>query len=325
MVAKKPDVRSIYDIMDLGDMKFPDSTFKTLNQINVSKITESKVIGGRPLTYISWADAWTWLKLMYPDASMKVYETSDGSPLFTLNKSGYVKVGVTVNGSEHIERLAVMQSNRSMPLDAIQATDVINTIQRCATKAIARHGLGMHVYRGEDIPDDDNEAKAKAQPAAKPAPIVKTATANVTPKFVPATEIAPTAEPTGPTLAQRRTTITAQIEADDTGRKEDIAREIIALMGERAFATAKEETLIAIEEAFNAPLKNGNGKANDVKVPANKDDIRLEIINIKSKSLTNKTMVDDFVSKMKKNTVTELTDAEIRDLYILLKTQGVEV
>ena len=176
MTAKqKPDVKSIFEIMDLKDLKFPDSTFKTLNQINVSQITETKTIGGRALSYLSWADAWTWIKLMYPDASMRVYETPEGSPLFALNKSGYVKVGITVNDVEHIEMLAVMIANRSMAIDQIQATDVINTIQRCATKAIARHGLGMHVYRGEDIPDDDKPPVTKEPVKA--------------PKFVPASEI----------------------------------------------------------------------------------------------------------------------------------------
>jgi len=192
MTAKeKPGIKSIFEVMDLKDVKFPDSVFKTLNQVNVSKITETKTIGGRALSYLSWADAWTWVKLMYPDASMRVYETPEGSPLFTLNKSGYVKVGITVNGVEHIEMLAVMVANRSMDIAQIQATDVINTIQRCATKAIARHGLGMHVYRGEDIPDDDKTINEK-RPETKAAPPT-TATKIPTPRssFVPASEVNP--------------------------------------------------------------------------------------------------------------------------------------
>ena len=180
MTAHEKDVgiKSIFEIMELKDVEFPDSVFKKLNQINVSKITEIKEIKGTKLTYLSWADAWTWIKLMFPESSMCVYETPDGSPLFRLNNSGYVKVGVTVDNVEHVEMLPVMIGNSSMTYENITSMDVTRTIQRCATKAIARHGLGMHVYRGEDIPDGDDEKK----PAQAQVPI-RTTVKTETPKF----------------------------------------------------------------------------------------------------------------------------------------------
>ena len=37
------------------------------------------------------------------------------------------------------------------------------------TKAIARHGLGLYIYAGEDLPEDDPDAKPKEKKAAEPA------------------------------------------------------------------------------------------------------------------------------------------------------------
>ena len=65
------------------------------------------------------------------------------------------EAGVQINDIEHIEYLAITNHyNKSIPLKDITSQDVITTIQRCITKAIARHGLGLYVYRGEDFPKD---------------------------------------------------------------------------------------------------------------------------------------------------------------------------
>ena len=36
----------------------------------------------------------------------------------------------------------------------IKSTDIQNTLQRAFAKAIAMHGIGLYVYRGEDFPED---------------------------------------------------------------------------------------------------------------------------------------------------------------------------
>jgi hypothetical protein len=58
-------------------------------------------------------------------------------------------------------------SNKSVNLENITSVDVNKAIQRSITKASARHGLGMYIYAGEDLPEaSTNEqvqtAKAKA-------------------------------------------------------------------------------------------------------------------------------------------------------------------
>lgn len=125
--------------------------FIELNKVNVNDKTEKK--GG--LTYLSWAWAWGELKKRHPDAFYTIYENAEGLFYHNDGKTAWVKTGVTVNGIEHIEYLPVMDyKNQSVPLDKITSTAVNKTIQRSLTKAVARHGLGLYIYAGEDLPDD---------------------------------------------------------------------------------------------------------------------------------------------------------------------------
>ena len=58
--------------------------------------------------------------------------------------------------------------NRSIPLGNITSFDVNKAIQRSLTKAVARHGLGLYVYAGEDLPEELAEEKPEEpKPAAK--------------------------------------------------------------------------------------------------------------------------------------------------------------
>ena len=131
--------------------------FTELNAINVTDKTEKK----GQLTYLSWAWAWGELKKVHPDATYKVYENDRGWNYHTDNSTCWVKVGVTVNGIEHIEYLPVMNyNNKAISLETVDSMDVNKAIQRALTKAIARHGLGLYIYAGEDLPDAE---KAQAQ------------------------------------------------------------------------------------------------------------------------------------------------------------------
>ena len=44
--------------------------------------------------------------------------------------------------------------NKSILLESLTSFDVNKTIQRSLTKALARHGLGLYIYAGEDLPED---------------------------------------------------------------------------------------------------------------------------------------------------------------------------
>ena len=75
-----------------------------------------------------------------------------------------MKTGVTVNGIEHIEYLPVMDNrNRSIPVENITSMDANKAVQRSITKACARHGVGTHVYAGEDLTFDEIESAKKTE------------------------------------------------------------------------------------------------------------------------------------------------------------------
>ena len=154
------------------------NSFQTLNDINLKNKVKEKI----GLSYLSWADAWAELKKNYPDAYWTVYhreikttetkvtkdqngvETriensySNEVPYFTDGKSCFVKVGVTIEGREEIEELPVMNNkNNAISASMVTMTDVNKAIQRAFVKACARHGLGLYVYSGEDLPEAERK------------------------------------------------------------------------------------------------------------------------------------------------------------------------
>ena len=79
---------------------------------------------------------------------------------FTDGMTCWVKTGVIIDGVEHIEELPVMDfKNKSIPLDSVTSFDINKSIQRSLTKAVARHGLGLYIYAGEDLPEEEQNKK----------------------------------------------------------------------------------------------------------------------------------------------------------------------
>ena len=149
-------------------METNKSVFSTLNAVNCNEHTEKK----NNLTYLSWAWAWAEVKKLYPNASYTIYENAQQWNYFTDGKTCWVKTGVTIEGLEHIEYLPVMDfRNNSIPSDKVTSFDVNKAIQRSLTKACARHGLGLYIYAGEDLPED--EQPAPAQPVTTDMDIAK--------------------------------------------------------------------------------------------------------------------------------------------------------
>ena len=134
------------------------SIFETLNELDVSKHIEKK----NGLTYLSWSWAWSSVKKIYPETSYKVYENNSGFNYHTDGMTAWVKVSVTIDSMEYIEYLPVMDfRNKSIGLSALTSMDVNKAIQRALTKAIARHGLGLYIYAGEDMPEASEVPKVE--------------------------------------------------------------------------------------------------------------------------------------------------------------------
>lgn len=134
------------------------NVFATLNAVDVSeKIKEKK-----DLKYLSWASAWAEVKKRYPDATYKVYKQTDESGNSRYwhddGRTGWVEVGVTINGLEHIMTLAIMDfRNNAIPADNITSVDANKSMMRCLVKACAMHGLALYIYEGEDLPENTSK------------------------------------------------------------------------------------------------------------------------------------------------------------------------
>ena len=150
-------------------MENKKSIFETLSAINVSGKTEKK----NGLTYLSWAYAWAEVCKVYPTATYKVHERdTQWGPCnyFTDGRTAWVKVSVTIGDLTHTEMLPIMDyRNKSIPLDKVTSCDANKAIQRAITKAIGRHGLGLYVYAGEDLPSSvEYSDPIQAQPVQQP-------------------------------------------------------------------------------------------------------------------------------------------------------------
>ena len=150
----------------IAHMDNKNNYFQILNDIDVSEKVEKK----NGLSYLSWAYAWGELKKKYPNSYYTIYENKDGWNYFTDGKTCWVKTGVTViksgfdNGLEHIEYLPIMDyRNNSIHIDKVTSTDVNKAIQRSLTKACARHGVGLYIYAGEDLPETKKKEQSRAE------------------------------------------------------------------------------------------------------------------------------------------------------------------
>lgn len=157
-----------------------NKTFAVLNDINVNDKVKTKM----GLNYLSWAYAWGELLKAYPDATLTVYnrtietnetittEDKDNGvtrtvvnkstqevPYFTDGRTCFVKVGVSIQGIEYIEYFPIMGlKNDAIPANRVTMTDVNKALQRAFVKACARHGLGLYIYAGEDLPEAEKNA-----------------------------------------------------------------------------------------------------------------------------------------------------------------------
>ncbi len=129
-------------------MTITENYYLELRSVPVREHFEKK--GG--LDYLSWAKAWDMLKRIYPDAEYWIVrdEHNNNRNYFTNGNSGWVTVVVSIKSIDHSIDLAIMDHrNKAVPKDDITSVDVMNSIQRALTKAVAMHGLGIIAWTGE--------------------------------------------------------------------------------------------------------------------------------------------------------------------------------
>lgn len=153
------------------------NTFDMLNAVNVNDYTEKKETdGGRTLlTYLSWPFAWAEVKKRFPEAQYTILKDADGLPYFSDPRTGIiVYTTVTIDGITHEMWLPVMDSNnkamrfeqyeiqtkyKTITVKPATMFDINKTIMRCLVKNLAMFGLGLYIYAGEDLPEEEAAAK----------------------------------------------------------------------------------------------------------------------------------------------------------------------
>lgn len=126
--------------------------YTELAQIDCSEFIEKK----GNLSYISWASAWHILCEKYPDATYEHHDWVERA-----NGEMMVFCTVTVGGKSLKAHLPVLD-HRNSPVKNPTVFQINTSMQRCFAKAISMHGLGLYVYRGEDLPPEEHIPPYKA-------------------------------------------------------------------------------------------------------------------------------------------------------------------
>lgn len=164
------------------------SVFETLNAINVNDMVEKKKTEKSTLTYLSWSSAWQVVKQKFPGVEYEILRNPETNlPYWYDPLTGYmVFTKVSIENQTHTMWLPVMDgTNHAMKAEPYQVQtkykkftvpaatmcDINKAIMRCLVKNLSMFGLGLYIYRGEDLPTDTEQA----QPAQPAKPVEKAA------------------------------------------------------------------------------------------------------------------------------------------------------
>jgi len=119
-------------------------TFNELRLINVNEHTEKK---GK-FTYLSWTWAVDTLLQNDPSATWTF-----GDPVY-FAESVMVFCTVTAMGKSMTCQMPVL-NNMNKAIANPNAMDVNTAMMRCLTKTISLFGIGLYLYSGDDLPDEE--------------------------------------------------------------------------------------------------------------------------------------------------------------------------
>jgi hypothetical protein len=127
----------------------------TLSKLNVNEFTEKK----GHLTYLSWAFAYRTMMDHFPDMQITWYtfrdsDNLDRDVLFYPDRTASVHCAVTINGVRREMWLPVMD-NRNNAVANPDARAISDTKMRCLVKCFALFGLGLYIFAGSDLPEEE--------------------------------------------------------------------------------------------------------------------------------------------------------------------------
>lgn len=150
------------------------SVFERLSAINVNDKVEKK----KDLTYLSWAWAWAEVKKACPDAKYKIGQTEYDEALGFMCHTEVTIEGETLEmwlpvmdgANKSMKKVAYTYSTRygDKQVEAATTFDINKTMMRCLVKNLAMFGLGLYIFAGEDLPEDNAEVVVKPKAVATP-------------------------------------------------------------------------------------------------------------------------------------------------------------
>jgi hypothetical protein len=147
-----------------------ENIFTRLESLDVNEFKQVRSgTKGKEFDYLSWADAEAYLYREFPNAKLKVTQDPETAlPYFPMpDNTALVHVTCTIEECERECWYSVIDHKMS-PVKNPSASDIANAIQRAKVKAIAMHGLGLYIYRGEDIPPNfDGTQPTEDRPPVK--------------------------------------------------------------------------------------------------------------------------------------------------------------
>ena len=183
---------------DITEEERRAAMFDALYSLDLSDKLEKR--DNDKLSYLSWANAWVEFKRAYPNAEYRIIKDPETNlPYFNDPNIGIIiYTEVTADNQTYEMWLPVMNGvNKAMKetaysylvydtfkrqyvektVNAATMFDINKTIMRCLVKNLAMFGLGLYVYAGEDLPNDEtqqndiNATKKQQARRTKTAPI----------------------------------------------------------------------------------------------------------------------------------------------------------
>jgi len=150
--------------------KKEESIFEKLSSINVNDKVEKK----EGLTYLSWAWAWSEVCKLYPNASYEILPTDFDETLGFMchtkviieDKTLPMWLPVMDNKNKAMRKTPYTYITKygEKSVEAATTFDINKTIMRCLVKNLAMFGMGIYIYAGEDLPENEVEVKTTTTP-----------------------------------------------------------------------------------------------------------------------------------------------------------------
>lgn len=133
-------------------MSLNKQVWKELSHVDLTKMVEKKM----KLTYLSWANCWQVVKEYYPESTFTFQP-----PEYYTGGTVEVSCVVTIRDGEEsydTEMTLPVMDNRNNSIVEPTSREISDARMRCLVKCVAvATGLGLYIYRGEDLPDPDKD------------------------------------------------------------------------------------------------------------------------------------------------------------------------